>query len=303
MSAAAVANRPTAPTQRVSTPPRTGSTGGAENVSATQTDRFTPSTQSDLGLYKPGMFGGDAMGTNIRSDYNEDIKTRGGDRLNPESRSSRLADLDGVSQLDSNRMTIDDENRCGPSTVVAGMYYADGSKGIQNLMTDMQAYSDRHGLDYNPYAGSDGLRERVRSGDLSKGDLNQIQDNLYGMMQMRQDEAIQDNGGNIVQTGIGDRVINEFINDSPNVKKTFDDNGMAIAVVDTDGQNGGNHFVLAGQHEGRPFVYDPWSIEGDNGQLNQVTQNRDELIAYRDAITPVNGNDKYVYSASNVPYN
>lgn len=239
-----------------------------------------------------GTVGRGAMGSHIRSDYDDSRRTQGDQALNPATRSSRLADLDQVSQLDNNDHTFDDEDRCGPSSVVAGAYYGGGTQGVRGLVQDMDSYRRRHNLENDPFEGTD-VRERLASGNLTRDDLNQVQDGLYATLRDRQDDAVGDLSS--VHSGIGDRVLGEFMNQAPNTRRTFDQNNLAIAAVDTQGDGQGNHFVLGGQHQGRAFVYDPYSIQGENGQLNQVTQDPGQIQAYRDAIEGGNNGTQYTY--------
>ena len=235
--------------------------------------------------------------------YDKTLKTNGADRLNSESKTTRLNDLDKVSQLDGNGETLADENRCAASTVVAGMYYAKGGDGIKDLIKDMDAYNKKHDLGQNTKFGSPEFKKRLESGELTKDDLNQVQENLHWMLMARQDKALEASGKpSGVDDGIGSNVLKDFVKDSANTKKAFDDNGLAIAMVDTDKDGAGNHFVLAGQHEGSSFVYDPFSNKGADGGLDQVTQDRDRLRQYRESITAQDNNQKYVYTNGDVPY-
>jgi hypothetical protein len=53
---------------------------------------------------------------------------------------------------------------------------------------------------------------------------------------------------------------------SPELAKMYKDNGMGIGFVDTDGDGGGNHFVLEMRKQGKlDGIYDPWKRA--NGQM------------------------------------
>ena len=239
----------------------------------------------------------------LDASYDKSLKTNGSEKLNAESKNTRLVDLDKVSQLDSNGDTIADESRCAASTVVAGMYYSQGAEGIQSLVKDMQAYNKKHDLQQPTNFGSKEFQARLKSGKLTKDDLNQVQEQLHWTLTARQDAVQEANGQAIgLNDGIGSNILKDFVKSSPSTKKAFDDNGLTIAMVDTDKDGGGNHFVLAGKHEGSSFVYDPYSNKGPDNSLHQVTLDPDRLRQYRDAITAQDNNQKYVYSSEPVAY-
>jgi hypothetical protein len=227
-----------------------------------------------------GSRGGTAMGSRIRPNYDESMRTTGDAALHPETRASRLADLDRISQLDNNAGgTVYDEDRCGPASMVAGVYYAGGVEGLRGLVSDMDAYRARHHLDCEPL--SPNVRAHLRSGRLTRDDISQIQDRLYGTLDSRQSDFLEEQTGSSDTTGgIYEGVLDEFRTTSPHVRSAFRQNGLSIHNVDTDGVGGPNHFVLRGQHDGRPFVYDPWSIRGRDGSLDQVTQDPSVISRY-----------------------
>lgn len=240
-------------------------------------------------LNRAGDTGGEGMGTNIRSDYDESARTNGHARLNPESRDSRLRDLDSISQLDRDGNTTNDGDRCGPSSVVAGAYYGGGVNGLRTLVSDMDRYTQQNNLDMNGFRrnhdlGGDPMaqvREHLRTGNVTRGDMNRIQENLYQTLQARQESVL---GNGAPASGIADNYLGNFMQNAQGTRQIFDQNNLAIANVDTDGDGTGNHFVLGGQHNGQSFVYDPYSIRGENGQLDQVTQDQGQINSYRNAI-------------------
>ena len=215
--------------------------------------------------------------------------------LHPDSPRERLDDLRGISQLgDKSLKTVNDDQRCGASSIVAGAYYGGGTDGVKKLIDDQAAYAKNHGLkSQDPYYGDKELKKRVESGKLTNGDINKIQENLHKTLSER------DKAETGTQRGLSTQRMREFMNESPNTKKIFDDNGMAIAHVDTDMKDGGNHYVLAGKHDGKPFIYDPMSINDSDGNLSQVTQDEGQLNIYRNSLVPSAG-QKYVYSGQNI---
>lgn len=215
--------------------------------------------------------------------------------LRPGSKETRLDDLRSISQLDENKKTVNDDQRCGASTIVAGAYYGGGTDGVKKLIDDQAAYAKNHGLkNQDPYFGDKELKKRVESGKLTNGDINKIQENLHKTLAERD---IAETGN---KRGLTTDRMREFMNEATNTKKVFDDNGMAIAHVDTDMKDGGNHYVLAGKHNGAPFIYDPMSIDDSNtGNLNQIVQDEGQLNIYRNSLVPSNG-QKYVYSGQDI---
>lgn len=273
------------------------SSTSSTSIESAPVDRFVASSSDDsAGIYSPRMLaqrnasgnasqgqlttaslgsrGGTAMGSRIRPNYDEAVRTTGDAPLHPETRASRLADLDRISQLDRNEdeaTSSYDEDRCGSASMVAGVYYANGVDGLRGLVRDMDTYRSRHHLDcesLNPE-----VRAHLASGNLTRDDINQIQDRLHGTLDTRQDDFLtSETGSNGAGGGIYSGVLDEFRTESPSVRRAFEDNGLSIHNVDTDGDGAANHFVLRGEHGGRPFVYDPWSIQGRDGNLDQVTQ-------------------------------
>lgn len=228
--------------------------------------------------------------------YDSSLTTNGPTPLSPGTPASRLEDLRGVSQLDSNKKTTNDGQRCGASSIVAGAYYAGGTDGVKKLIADQSAYSKTHNLaNKDPYFGDKELKKHVESGKMTNDDLNKIQENLHKTLSARQEQV----HGKL--SGIHRDQMSEFMNEATNTKQAFDEKGLAIAHVDTDRKEGGNHYILAGQHDGKSFVYDPYSIKGANEDLDQVTQDPEKLKTYRDSMATVNGN-KYVYSGNNRPF-
>lgn len=306
-----VANASTASLSGASEVPRAGG-GSAVTNSQGQYARLALGSSESTAIGGVGGNGGnisacEAGGTTTKArldeKYDSSLKTNGKEALNPESKDSRLNDLKGLSQLDKNDGTAYDEHRCGASTVVAGVYYAKGTEGLKNLVKDMEAYGKKHKLDLNPYGTDPSLKKRLESGKLTKDDLNQLQDSLHSMMQARQDNFLESKGkADEITPGIGSNVLKEFVSESSHTKKTFDDNNLVIGHVDTDRKDGGNHFILAGTHNDKPFVYDPFSVKGSDGKLDNVTQDLDRLRVYRDSLSVQDNNQKYVYSQADVPF-
>lgn len=221
--------------------------------------------------------------------------TPANERLNPGSAQSRFQDLNGVSQTaEGEKATMD---RCGASTLVAAAYYAGGTEGLKKLAADTQNYCKAHKLIGDLYDGDKELQKRIESGTATKGDLNKLQQNLYTVMAERQSAYCADRGIPDPGTQIGTSIMQDFINSSPGTKKMLEDNKMSISHVTTDGSASGDHFVLQGQHNGKPFVYDPYSIK-ENGKLNQITQSDERLQMYEAARRPVDGS-AFLYSKDN----
>lgn len=242
----------------------------------------------------PAAYGGVAMGTHIRSNYSETLRTQGTAVLQTGTPAERLQSLDRVAQRDGSDDTMFDEERCGPSAIVAGVFYAEGREGLQNLIADMRAYGTTHGVGVNYDFMLGDLESRLRNNrPIRNGDLNNLQETLYTMMNSRQSETVNADGS-YTGYGIHHSILTEFITGAPHVRAAFDAHDMALAFVDTDGQDGANHFILGFRHEGASTVYDPYPVN-TGGHLDQVTQDRSTIDAYIHARQQVNGHN-YVYN-------
>lgn len=102
-------------------------------------------------------------------------------------------------------------------------------------------------------------------------------------MLARQEQVQSAHGVENYNRGIGSNVLKDFAFNSPTVQKSLVDGGLDVALVDTDGKDGGNHYVLSGQQDGKRFVCDPYSIKGGDGSLQQVTFDADRVRLYREA--------------------
>jgi hypothetical protein len=247
---------------------------------ATAAPRVGSFVQSRANQVLGEQYGGEAMGTNIRSNYSETLRTPGREVLGMNTPEARFSSLRHASQMDNNSQTNADENRCGPASIVAGMYYANGRQGLTDLISSMQNYNTQNDLGQNVTANLGDLPQRLRNGgNITQNDLNNLQESLYWEMRTRQDNSIDPSGSN---NGIHRAVMGDFMSNSPAVHNTLEHNGMNVAFVDTDGVNGSNHYVLEFQHQGRPAIYDSYPIN-NNGQLDQVTQDPAQIARYRNA--------------------
>jgi len=238
--------------------------------------------------------GSGAMGTNIRQDYSDTLRTTGNTPLyDGTNRESRMNSLRGVSQMDNDASTTYDNVRCGASCVVAGAYYAEGRQGLNNLIADMRAYNTQHGTGQNIDAYIGDLQTRLNNGGtITNSDMNNLQECLFALM----------NGSGDPSDGLDEAAIRGFIQESPNVRRMFNDNDLAIALVDTDGRNGGNHFVLGFQNNGRSTVYDPAPIN-NGGRQDQITQDPATIARYQSAIDNYGStNQQYTYDGGPGPH-
>lgn len=269
----AIQNRPITEVKAASTP----QTAPAQSVGSF--------VQSRANRVLGEQYGGEAMGTNIRANYSETLRTPDSERLGMDTPEARFQSLRHAAQMDSSDQTQADSNRCGPSAIVAGMYQANGRQGLTDLISSMQSYNQAHDLGQNVTAGLGDLPARLRNGgNITQNDLNNLQESLYWQLRSRQDSTVDPSGSN---NGIHQNVMGDFMSSSPSVHNTLDRAGMNVAFVDTDGVNGSNHYVLEFQHQGRPAIYDPYPIS-NGGQLDQVTQDPAQIARYR-AATSVRG--------------
>jgi hypothetical protein len=170
-----------------------------------------------------------------------------------------------------------DKVSCAPATVVAGVLYSEGKKGLSTLLAAVQNPNDpdQAKLVESLKAKLDG------SGDLSVGDLQNLQDMVYSKMKYGMEGADpkemakaaastdpKEQAQAFVKTG----TMKEFMEQNPKIKKMFEDNKLDIANIDVTGDGKGEHAILRiGTEEGHAVAYyDPWKKRGEVGQIINV---------------------------------
>lgn len=170
------------------------------------------------------------------------------------SHQERLNALSSISQLDNLPGTPEahDRNRCGPSSLVAGMILADGYEGLGHLAVAVEDFNQSSGANLD-LSDLQATYARLSTGEGTREDISQVQEALYRVL-----DAQETNPG----VFINNATLAEFIENSPAVKEAFITHSLQIENIDTgDADDEGNHFVLTNGS----MVYDPWPREG--GQI------------------------------------
>jgi hypothetical protein len=236
---------------------------------------------------------------NLKRDYVDDNlsdprenKKLVGDLDNPAQRLVVLGNL--TQQGEENSAT--DMAECGPSSLIGGALLSGGTDGLKDIMAATLAHC---APEHKEKLGQEmeQIQQAMKDGKLDFGHLQALQKNLYTVMQrdmegqdpeiLKEYLADKDNQDKAREAGkTGGMTIEKFMATSPALKKRFDEHGLSISHIDTDGvpdgygNNDAEHFVLAMKNkEGKQTgVYDP--SERKHGQL--ITSSS-EVKSYADA--------------------
>lgn len=187
------------------------------------------------------------------------------------------------------------DDRCGPAAMIGAALYANGTEGLQSMISAMRAQGMSRDDDFLMRE----LESRMQGGEaLTVGDIQSMQTSLYNVMRT---QMSQRQGFDPSSTGIDDNSMQHFLNQSPELQRMFREQGMEIAHIDSEGgvdPNSGfdadgnerpyqqannrapDHFVLRMTGpDGQPMIYDPQMRQG--GQLIDF----EEGVAHYDRVT------------------
>jgi hypothetical protein len=129
------------------------------------------------------------------------------------------------------------------------------------------------------------IEARLKNGgQITESDMSKIDQTLYWELQARQetlhDADPQHNPSSV--DGLTTTAMNDFMTGEGKVSDTFKNSNLGISLVSTDNSAQGNHYILhqntaSGQ---TTTVYDPDSIKGANGGLDQVTHDQNTINTY-----------------------
>lgn len=166
------------------------------------------------------------------------------------------------------------EASCVPASIVAGVLYAEGRKGLETLLG---AVKDPDKPDDPQYLE---LKEKLaaKGEALTVGDLQNLQDLLYQRMKLGiegakpEDIAKQitsDNPEERAKAYVKGGTMKEFMRQNPKVREMFINNRLDLTVVDTTGDGDPEHCILriGDEHGKAAAYYDPWQKHGHTGQI------------------------------------
>jgi len=205
--------------------------------------------------------------------YITDISDATGSRsFDPNKKIGSLADQADrfrvINELNSqNGGNGNSEEACGAYVLLAGSLLAgggkDGTKGLQTLMSSVEAFRKKNGGSLDPeklkQEGEEfaKLREKMAKGEqLSAGDLNTIANDVYDMMKVQ--------GRDGSDAGMKHDRVTALMQQSPELRKMWKDNKLSYDTINPYGGKVGGHAVLGiggddpknpGQHVA---VYDPY---------------------------------------------
>jgi hypothetical protein len=218
--------------------------------------------------------------------YDPKLCTKNSEPLTGTDKDGRLKDLQGFSQRDDDKKTYNDTQRCGATSLTAAAYHADGGKGLNQLLDASEAYNASHGAAPDPQDQQElqALRERINSGHMTKGDLSLVAERLHTTL------SLADLTGSRAGAGVSQGGMKAFLNspEAKNFKGTLDSCGTTIEPVDVQNKGQFNHWVARlGTGRGPMAIYDPESIKGPDGKLNQVTEDPATVKRYTDSANQV----------------
>ncbi|MBE2253498.1 MAG: hypothetical protein IAE78_28480 [Myxococcus sp.] len=205
-------------------------------------------------------------------------------------KASRLKALNGFTQVDDKVDTESDLNACAAASIVAGAAIEGGSGGLNDLVRVIEERGNATRVkkvtggwkdaEIPEYGKLDGIKERINAGKATSQDLHDLKTIVYKQLRKVEDQV----GANSKDATINIDAVKAYVNTDVKVfgedrplKAMF--GNMNIKLVDTDGDDKGNHFVLMfndGTGKGENAVYDPWPTKSGN----QINQNQAELLAY-----------------------
>lgn len=177
---------------------------------------------------------------------------------------------------------------CTASSLVAGVLYAEGRKGLTTLL------SATHKPGEEEDAKLKALREKLenKSEKLSLGDLQDLQSMVYYRMkdmegadpetlkkQITSKDPVEQ-GKAFVQTTTVDKFMEQVIPDGDGPQRSIADifkkSNLEISAIDNDGDAQANHCILRIADEEHKVVayYDPWMKKGTGGQIVNAEDDR-----------------------------
>lgn len=174
---------------------------------------------------------------------------------------------------------------CAGASIVGGVLLAGGKEGLDKLLTACH----KPGTEETPEEKA--LREKLKSGSLTVGDLQELQLAVYKKLKENEEmdpkkmeetiKAASDpdpkkRAEAIKSLMVGPKGIEKLMKDNPAIQQMFAAHHLDLVSVDTDndtegpgGQATGNHMVLRIEDEkGEPVAYyDPWKKSADQGQI------------------------------------
>jgi hypothetical protein len=174
------------------------------------------------------------------------------------------------------------EGACGPATIVAGVLYAEGRKGLKTLL----AATQEAGKEPSPEVKA--LQDKLeKDGDkLTVGDLQELQRLVYTKLnsmegdtdpealekQIRSDDP-KEKAKAFVKPGTINKFLKEMVDEGDGSKRSllgmFQNSHLDISAVDNTGDDKPDHFVLriADDKDNAVAYYDPWMKKGTGGQI------------------------------------
>lgn len=215
-----------------------------------------------------GMAGPSAPTANQLNSYDLKLKTKNSEPLTGTDKAGRLKDLNGFSQRDDDNMnTTNDKERCAATAMTAAAYQADGRQGLLKLVQASENYTNNHGGE----AGDDftAIKAKLQSNQpLTKGDLSLIADRVHGSLKYSDAQGGGRDGQGVSQGGVSNFLKSP---EASEYKSMLQSNGSSIEPVSAAGNGKFDHWVArVGTGNGAPAIYDPESIRGKDGNLNQV---------------------------------
>jgi hypothetical protein len=188
-----------------------------------------------------------------------------------------------------------DKVDCGPSTIVAGVLYSEGPKGIGKLLDDMKG--DHPDREESPQVKA--LRDKLANGQpLTIGDIQNVQHDLYmdiktdGMTPEAIDAAIHSKDLDEQRKAyVGGDAMESFLKRHGDVTAMFHEHHLGVSNIDTDADGTGDHWVLdVDDAKGKTVaVIDSWKKGGKHGQITNAEDGDDpydpSLGDYRQAET------------------
>ena len=199
----------------------------------------------------------------------------------PEGRIRTMNMLSQNQDPDDPSYTKTGEGACGPATIVAGVLYAVGRKGLSTLLAATQQPGQE------PSAEVNALKEKLAGGDkLTIGDLQELQRLVHTKLndmegdsdpkkleeQIRSDDPAE-KAKAFIKPGTINKFMTEMVDNGDGSKRSlmgmFKDKNLDITVVDNTGDDKPDHFILriADDKDKAVAYYDPWMKKGSGGQI------------------------------------
>lgn len=159
----------------------------------------------------------------------------------------------------------DNENYCGPTTIIAAAICADGAKGLSPLIVQMQKDSantfkgDKKKMEQFKASMKD-IQTRIDKNELTNEDMDVLKEQLYNTMHSKQVSDKQLGKWDRENASIHEKTMQDYLKVTKLDKRMAETN-ISIKNIDNDGDLKSNHYVLR-MKEG---VYDPYARK--DGQL------------------------------------